>query len=740
MKHLFFGSGVRRGSAPGGLDVRPDTIHKRIGVSARRSGVKRLHRLAALFTASATLVLVGASGAIAAPTPTPTSTPAEPTLVLAPLAHGVVAAGAALTATIEVSNPTSTDLAPTSLTLELSNGPLTSSAELEEWIDNGELVADASVIDRPTAPTVVAGDSEIVVSTVAIEALAGRGPGVYALSATYGGDFVSRSAIVLPGDTPAAATIGVIVAVTAAPQTDGLLTAQELTTLTGTDGRLSDILSGVAGTSAILAVDPALLASIRVLGDSAPPSALAWLDRLAALPNERFALQFGDADVSIQADAGLTTLLQPTSLDYAVSADDFANATATPTPGPSATADAEDEDGGNTVTLPDLDELLAVPSARATMYWPAQGRADANALSVLAQQPSATGSPATILLSSAATERSEARAAASTAEGAPLLVYEAGSSNAVRATAGAAEGSSQAASALISAQIALEASSPSGPLLITTERMAELSATSLRAAIDTVFGYPGVVPATLSTLLNAEPTGAESTAQPDEDAVTRLDMLLAGEASILQFSSIIDDPSLLTAPERSAILQLIGAGWRDEPDAWQAALIAHAEATATTLTSVAIQEPSTVQLLSPEAVLPFFVRNDLPFAANVVLVSTPGSLRLDVERTLTVTAEPGVNTRVEVPVRARVGSGEVTIELRLLSPTFEQVGPVQRAQVTVRAEWERIGIIGLGSIVFLLLGAGFIRTIRRRRRTRAAAEDAGLEGSDGDRPTDGHNE
>ncbi len=285
MKHLFFGSGVRRGSAPGGLDVRPDTIHKRIGVSARRSGVKRLHRLAALFTASATLVLVGASGAIAAPTPTPTSTPAEPTLVLAPLAHGVVAAGAALTATIEVSNPTSTDLAPTSLTLELSNGPLTSSAELEEWIDNGELVADASVIDRPTAPTVVAGDSEIVVSTVAIEALAGRGPGVYALSATYGGDFVSRSAIVLPGDTPAAATIGVIVAVTAAPQTDGLLTAQELTTLTGTDGRLSDILSGVAGTSAILAVDPALLASIRVLGDSAPPSALAWLDRLAALPN-----------------------------------------------------------------------------------------------------------------------------------------------------------------------------------------------------------------------------------------------------------------------------------------------------------------------------------------------------------------------------------------------------------------------------------------------------------------------
>jgi hypothetical protein len=725
VKHLFFGSGVRRGPAPGGLGVRRDTIHHRLGTPARRGGVERL-RTVALVAVTAALVLAGASGAVASPGPTPTPTPAEPTLVLAPLAHGVVAAGGALTATIEVSNPTDTALEPTSLAVELSDSPLTSSAELDEWIDDGELVAETSVIDRPAVPSVIAGDSEIVVSTVAVEALAGRGPGVYALSATYGGDLVSRSAIVLQGETPITAAIGVIVAVAAGPQTDGLLTGEELTTLTGTDGRLTDILSAVAGTSAILAIDPALLASIRVLGDSAPPSALAWLDRLGALPNERFALQFGDADVSVQADAGLTTLLEPTSLDYAMSADDFADVTATPAPDPTATPDADAEDGAgtDTVTLPDLDELLAVPGARATLYWPAHGRADADAVSGLAQQPSASGSPATTLLSSAATQRAEARAAASTAEGAPLLVYEAGTSSAVRATAGAKEGSTQAASALISAQIAIEASSPSGPLVVTTERMAELGTTSLRAAIDTVFSYPGVVPATLSALLSAEPAGAQVTAQADEVAAARLDTLLAGESMIADFSSIIDDPSLLTAPARSALLQLIGAGWRDDPEAWQAALAAHAEVTTTTLTSVAIQEPSTVQLVSPEAVLPFFIRNDLPFVANVVLVSTPDNLRLDVERTLTVRAEPGVNTRVEVPVRARVGSGEVTIELRLLSPTFEQVGPVQRAQVTVRAEWERIGIIGLGAIIVLLLGAGFIRTIRRRRRTRAAEKAA----------------
>jgi hypothetical protein len=155
---------------------------------------------------------------------------------------------------------------------------------------------------------------------------------------------------------------------------------------------------------------------------------------------------------------------------------------------------------------------------------------------------------------------------------------------------------------------------------------------------------------------------------------------------------------------------------------------------------VSVQQPSTVQLVSPEAALPFFVRNDLPFAANVVLVSTPDNLRLDVDRTVPVRAEPGVNTRVEVPVRARVGSGEVTIELRLLSPAFEQVGPIQHADVTVRAEWERIGIIGLGAIVVLLLGAGLIRTVRRRRRARVAAEDVDVDTTPIDEPTDSRDE
>ncbi len=719
--------------------MRHETTVTAASARGRRGALASWKRAAALLAVTTSLLLTGAPAAAAVPSPTPTSGATDPALVLSPLGHGVVPFGSALTSTIEVSNPTATDLAPSTLTVELSDAPLSSSAELDEWIADGELAPDTSVIDRPSVGSIVPGDSEIVVSRIPAEALAGRGPGVYALSVTYD-DLVSRSAVVLQGAAPTSSSIGVVVAVTAGPQATGLLTAEELTTLTGPEGRLTALLAGVSGTSAILAIDPAVLASIRVLGDAAPPAAVAWLDRLAALPNERFALQFGDADVSvqadvsIQADAELTTLLEPTSLDYAMSPTNFADSGSDPTPTPSTAPDDTDgdadgdTDGGNeSVVLPTTAELIAVPGARSTLFWPAQGRADEDALGVLSRQPSATGTPATVLLSSAEVRRSETQAAARTADGEPLLVYEAGSSAAVRATASAPTGDAQAASAVISAHIALEASSPSGPLVITTERMPEVSTGALRTAIDTVFGYPGVVPATLSTLLTADTTPAETTAEPDSDAARELVRLLAGEQSIEEFSSIIDDPSLLTGPERAAILQLIGAGWRDDPESWQDALRAHAETTTATLTSVAIQQPSTVQLVSPEAVLPFFVRNDLPYAVNVVLVSTPDNLRLDVERTTPVRAEPGVNTRVEVGVQARVGSGEVGIELRLLSPSFQQIGPIQRADVTVRADWERIGIIGLGAIVVLLLGAGFVRTVLRRRRARAAEQSGSTE-------------
>jgi len=93
---------------------------------------------------------------------------------------------------------------------------------------------------------------------------------------------------------------------------------------------------------------------------------------------------------------------------------------------------------------------------------------------------------------------------------------------------------------------------------------------------------------------------------------------------------------------------------------------------------------------------------------------------------VTLFAAADANTRAQVPVEARVGSGDVVIELRLLSPTGVAIGQAQSADVTVRADWEGIGLIILGGLIGAFLTLGVMRMVLRRRRaknTDAAAEE-----------------
>ncbi len=199
-------------------------------------------------------------------------------------------------------------------------------------------------VGTATFAAVASGDSEVTGIVVAPDdpALAGRAPGVYPLSASYEspeGTVTSTSAMIVPSEGAAEVGIGVVVPITAGATAEGLLTAAELTDLTGPNGYLTDELDAVEGTASILAIDPAIPAAIRVLGTAAPASATEWLARLEALPNSRFALQFGDADVAAQLQSGLSRPLRPLSLQYAMSPADFAPTdTATPSPSPTAAA------------------------------------------------------------------------------------------------------------------------------------------------------------------------------------------------------------------------------------------------------------------------------------------------------------------------------------------------------------------------------------------------------------------
>lgn len=280
----------------------------------RRSLTRRLLATLAAGALVAGIALPATAASAAAPSPSPSASTSPSVLTAAPSANGILRPGDALSVVVTVAAGTSPATAGP-VTLSLGSAPLADDASIDRWLSGdasgialqqiavGTLDATASGAQSTTTLTAPGTDP----------ALANRGAGVYPVLATSAG-LTAPSVVVVPAEAGAQTPIALVVPITAAPLTRGLLTANELAELTAVDGALSAQLDAVDGTAATLAVDPAIPAAIRVLGSAAPPTAVSWLQRLLALPNDRFALQFGDSDVAAQLHAGLTAPLTPTSL------------------------------------------------------------------------------------------------------------------------------------------------------------------------------------------------------------------------------------------------------------------------------------------------------------------------------------------------------------------------------------------------------------------------------------------
>lgn len=693
--------------------------------------------------AAAALTVVAAlwlpSVATAAPTPSPTPTPTSPVpagttvFTLSPVSNGIVRAGDALTVSVGLQNGTDAELPPSAVTLSLGATALADREALAAWL-RGDLTGVALAEAGAGALDVVEpGSEEVAAITVAADApaLAGRAPGVYPMAASYAsasGTITSTSVMIVPADNRREVGIGVIVPITAAPLEGGLLTADELAVLTAPDGDLTAQLDAVTGTPVILAVDPAIPTAIRVLGTTAPESATAWLARLETLPNSRFALQFGDADVTAQLQAGLPRPLPPTSFTAYMTPENFRDATASPSPTPSPTPTS----GPQSPPLPDTAQLLAIGApSRDAVYWPADGSAGTDVVTRLGELGEDGTAALTIVPSTttAAGADGDTVNARGRVGGADVLVYDAPVSSALH-EASLREASWLRGAALTEAAAYLDfaTAESGGPLLVTLGRDDERSRVGLATAIATATAAPGVAPRTLGGLAASEAHTVELT---DITAVTdraeAASVLLADESEVARFATILDDPSLLTGPERAELLQLLGVRWADD-EAWPAALADHREATAETLDSVALLPTSPGDLFGSNASLRFWVRNDLAYPVNLVLYTTPDNLRLDVQTETTIVATPESNSRVEVPVQARVGRGEVTLALQLRSPTFVAIGDPQTVRVNVWAEWEGVGIAALAIVVGALLVIGIVRTVLRVRRRKRPGTDAATRG------------
>jgi hypothetical protein len=161
---------------------------------------------------------------------------------------------------------------------------------------------------------------------------------------------------------------------------------------------------------------------------------------------------------------------------------------------------------------------------------------------------------------------------------------------------------------------------------------------------------------------------------------------------------------------------LLGNAWLDTPDAWTEATDAHQERIVAWSDGVALVPGQDILLAGSNAALQFTVRNDLPWPANVELLTVPNDARLVVQRTTPVTVGGEQTARVQVQVEALVGSGRSSIDLQLRSAGGIQLGDRQTYAVEVQAEWESFAVIALSVLVTALLVFGIVRTVRRRRK------------------------
>lgn len=696
----------------------------------RRPLARRLLATLAAGALALGVTLPSAAASAATPEPSPTTTTVASALSAAPGANGILRPGDPLSVVVTLSAGSSASAA-VPVALSIGSTSLGDDAALDRWLGGDASGQSLQQLATGTVDATASGAQSSITLTVPATdpTLAARGAGIYPVLVSAAG-LTAPSVVVVPSDGPTT-PIALVVPITAAPLTRGLLTGNELAELTAVDGALSAQLDAVDGTAATLAVDPAIPAAIRVLGSAAPPTAVAWLQRLLALPNDRFALQFGDADIAAQLQAGLSAPLGPTSLQSYMTEADFTGSSAavpavsTPEPLPSASP-------GQPI-YPSLSTLLDIGSSTSNVFWPATGSAGPETVAALGALGTPEA-PARVLIASTSVSGGS-RVAAATTAGISTPVYDAEVSRVLATAAGQNDATRRSASlAAAQAYLAVARSSAGDqPVLAVLDRGTDRSRGSLRATLGLLSSAPGFATSTLAEI-SGRSASEISLAAPAVDPTRAAEVgdLLSDEQSVDRFATILDQPELLTGRERAEMLQVINVSWTGDPA--RQAVADHRSGTQTTLDSVGILS-SDFRLVSSSAPLRPWVRNDLPWPVTVVLDVSPNDARLRVQDRTTVEAQAAANTRVEVPVEARIANGEVSVALQLYSPTDQPIGAPQRVDVEVRAEWESIGLIVIVVLVVGFLGLGVVRTVARRRRTRAEEDSAPTPDADG--PVDG---
>jgi hypothetical protein len=678
------------------------------------------------------LGLTGASVALpAAQASTVDTEPGLVTMTVAPDSLGMPVNPENLHLTVSIANGSSSAIDAGVLTTEVNRARFTASGTLDGWLamsDDGVAATDA--VSQVATTPIAAGETRIVTIDVPTTSLGFPEEGVYPLGVELAqdDDLVAEARTALSWKTTATNPLHVAVAapLTLPAETPGLIDATTLAEYTARGGLLSEQLDSMIGSPVAIGIDPRILASIRVLGTTAPPSALEWLDRLRVASNVTFPLSYADSDVVVALQAGATAPLAPTSFDFALDPNIFA--TPSPTATPTAPAPTDPEDDPETPPLPTFEELTAWDYTYPTLAWPAANTITPDSLGSL----SAAGLTPTMLSSDDVTRTTSAATSGvtGTVDDAAIAVTDSTMSALVqRAVESSTTAEWNDAMAQLSATVALASELAPGTeptILAALDRDWSDTGYRLEQTMTAINSQPWATAASLSFALESSAEPAPATLTEVVTDTTRVDTvagLLAAEAAEARFAVIAADPLALTASRRLDLLALLSNSWSKDPEGWATAAGEFLTASSEIRNAVQIAPSSTIQLPADRGSLPVTVVNDLDQAVTVYVQLRPRTPVLSVEDSyVELTVEPQSSSNARIAVRS-LSNGEVQLGVTLSDqPGGNQIGEATTVNLNVHAGWETAGTIAFGALIVIIFGAGIVRTIRKRRRTLRSAE------------------
>jgi phosphatidylglycerophosphatase A len=509
--------------------------------------------------------------------------------------------------------------------------------------------------------------------------------------------------------------LALAIPLTVPPEPSGLIPAESLESYTSPTGILTRNLDAVEGEEVALGIDPMIIASIRILGNTAPQSALDWLDRLGEAANETFALSYADSDLAALSQAGSTSVLAPTSFPidpsrYPVNQANDDETEETPTPG-QTTPPAEPE-------VPTTETLTEWPYTIDGLLWP---RPNTVTSADLASFNAAA--PTTTLLSSGNVTATPGASAAVGDHG--VLVYDEMISRMITA---ALTSITTAEWLAVIDQIAAElVRMPGAETIFATFDRSAAESPRLADTVAALRELEGVQPSTLATALD-EPKATVRVADipVDADRVSRVRLMLAAEARIVPFSSVLDDPTQLTGERRLSLLGLSSNSWIGASSIWVASVDEWLERSNAILTSVQIAESSTLNFFQDKGNLPIAVSNELDYPVTVyVTVRSSTGILVVLNNRVPLEIPAGSQARASVPVQS-IANGQASLQVSLSSGSNVAIGSPHTVAANVVAGWETTATFVIAALLVILFVAGIVRTVLKRRKARdekAAEED-----------------